>query len=344
MTQHRFRLLAAFAAVYVIWGSTYLAIRFAIETLPPFVMAGARFLLAGAVLYIWARWRGAARPSPVSWIPAFVVGALLLVGGNGGVVWAEQRVPSGLTALLVATQPFWIVLFDWLRPAGSRPSGAVVAGLVFGFIGAGLLVSPSDLVGAGRVDPLGAVVLTIACVSWAAGSLYTARGVRGPGSAILSIGMQMLAGGLLFLVLATLVGEWPRLDPATVSTKSILAFLYLVFFGALIGYSAYIYLLRHTAPARASTYAYVNPVIAVFLGWALGGEPLTGRVVLAMLAIVGAVAMITRHRPASGQDTPPRRGTTHAAEAASAVTPAPPGPAAAPVSPALRARRLPAKT
>src|SRR5439155_25187108 len=233
MTQHRFRLLAAFLAIYVIWGSTYLGIRFAIETLPPFLMAGARLLLAGAVLYVWARRRGAAQPSRVHWITAAVVGSLLLIGGNGGVVWAEQRVPSGLTALLIAIEPAWIVLLDWLRPGGSRPSGTVAAGLLLGFVGVGLLVSPLDLIGGGRVDPVGAVVVILASFTWAVGSLYTARGARLPASPMLATGMEMLVGGALLLVLGSLAGEWSRFTPSAVSLRSVIALLYLPVFGAI---------------------------------------------------------------------------------------------------------------
>lgn len=299
MSERRFRLLASFLAVYVIWGSTYLAIRFAIETLPPFIMAGARFVVAGAILFLWAWWRGAPTPTRANWIAAAVVGALLLVGGNGGVVWAEQRVASGLTALLVATEPAWVVVFDWLRPGGQRPGFLVVAGLLAGFAGVGLLVSPSDFIGGGQVDPAGAIVLMLATVAWAAGSLYTARGAPLPRSPMMATGMQMLAGGTFLFLLGTASGEWGRLDIAAVSLKSVLALLYLLVFGAIVGFTAYVYLLRNTTPARASTYAYVNPGIAVLLGWLFAGETLSPRVLLATLTIIAAVALITRQQPAS---------------------------------------------
>jgi len=300
MSQNRLRLVLAFLAVYLIWGSTYLGIRFAIETLPPFLMAGTRFLVAGSVLYLWARRKGAAAPSGVNWITAGVVGTLLLIGGNGGVVWAETRVASGLAALLIATEPFWIVLLDWLRPGGRRPGLAVAAGLLFGFIGVGLLVSPFDLIGGGRVDALGAAAVVLASLSWAIGSLYTARGARLPASPTLATGMEMLIGGALFFPLSAATGEWAKFSLAAVSLKSALALLYLIVFGAIVAFTAYVYLLKNTTPARASTYAYVNPVIAVLLGWAFGGEAVTGRVVLAAAAIIAAVAVITRQQ-AGGQ-------------------------------------------
>jgi drug/metabolite transporter (DMT)-like permease len=296
MSVGRFRLLAAFLAVYIIWGSTYLGIRFAIETIPPFLMAGARFLIAGAVLYLWARRRGAPAPTRVQWLVAGIVGTLLLIGGNGGVVWAEQRVPSGLTALLIATEPFWIVVLDWLRPGGTRPTAGVVAGLLCGFVGVGLLVSPLDLIGGGRVDPIGALAVILASLSWAIGSLYTARGARLPSSPMLTTGMEMLIGGVLFFVLGGALGEWSRFSPAAVSLKSVVALLYLLVFGAIMGFTAYMYLLKHAPPARVSTYAYVNPVIAVFLGWAMAHESVNGRVLLAAAAIVSAVMLITRHQ------------------------------------------------
>jgi drug/metabolite transporter (DMT)-like permease len=319
MTQNRLRLVFAFLAVYLIWGSTYLGIRFAIETLPPFLMAGTRFVTAGSVLYWWARRTGAAAPSGVNWMAAGVVGTLLLIGGNGGVVWAETRVASGLAALLIATEPFWIVLLDWLRPGGRRPGLAVAAGLLFGFIGVGLLVSPFDLIGGGRVDALGAGAVVLASLCWAMGSLYTARGARLPASPMLATGMEMLIGGALFFPLSAATGEWATFSLAAVSLKSALALLYLTVFGAIVAFTAYVYLLQNTTPARASTYAYVNPVIAVILGWAFGGEAITSRVALAAAAIIAAVVVITRHQaggPVSAPPLPARSAGTPARPAA----------------------------
>lgn len=288
-------LVLAFAAVYLIWGSTYLAIRVAIETLPPFLMAGARFLIAGALLYAWMRRRGAPPPAPHHWRAAAVVGGLLLVGGNGGVVWAEQTVPSGLAALLVATVPLWIVLLDWLRPHGPRPTLALVAGLVAGFAGVAMLIGPGRFAGGAQVDPLGGAVLLLASVSWAAGSLQSRR-ARLPSSRFLAIAMEMLAGGALLLLAGTLVGEWGSLDLAHVSIRSWTALGYLIVFGSLGGFTAYLWLLATTTPARAATYAYVNPVVAVILGWALADEPVTPRVLLAAAVIISAVVIITTAR------------------------------------------------
>jgi len=291
-TPPRAKLLLAFAAVYLIWGSTYLAIRFAIETLPPFLMAGARFMVAGTILYAVARARGAKRPSRVHWITAFVVGALLLLGGNGGVVWAEQRVPSGVTALLVALVPCWMVLLDWARPGGSRPAAQVFIGLLLGLAGLTWLIGPDAIMGGGRVDLLGAAVLGFASLSWAAGSIYSRHSPM-PSEPLLSIGMQQLGGGVCLMVFALLVGDLGRLDLAAVSSRSALAVVYLIAFGSIIGFSAYMWLLRVSTPARASTYAYVNPIVAVLLGWALAGEALTARIAVAAAVIVAGVALIT---------------------------------------------------
>ena len=289
----RARLIAAFAAVYVIWGSTYLAIRFAVETLPPLLMASARFMLAGAIVLAWARLReGAAWPSRVEWRVGLIGGTLLLLGGNGGVSWAEQRVPSGIAALLVAVVPLWMVLLDWLRPGGARPRGAVFAGVGLGLAGLALLVGPDAIRSGSGTDAVGATVLILASLSWAAGSLYTKFAPRASSTTV-GTGTQMLAGGFALLVASVVAGEPARLDLAHASTASLVAFLYLLTFGSLIGFTAYVYLLAHTTAAKASTYAYVNPVVAVLLGWAIGHEPVTSRTVLAAAVILGGVAIIT---------------------------------------------------
>ncbi|UCG86699.1 MAG: EamA family transporter [Gemmatimonadota bacterium] len=293
MTAHsppKTRLVAAFAAVYLIWGSTYLAIRFAIDTMPPFTMAGVRFITAGGVLYVCLRARGVARPAPHHWRSALVIGALMLLGGNGGVVWAEQFVASGIAALLVTTVPFWVVLLAWVTGRG-RPSVLVVVGLLVGFCGVFLLVGPERVAGGARVDPVGALVLVLAAFAWAVGSLYSREAQQAP-SQPLATAMSMLAGGVLLLLAATVAGELSAVDLTDISPRSWVAFWYLVVFGALVAFSAYIWLMRSTTPARAATYAYVNPVVAVVLGWILAAEPLNPRVVIAAGVIVGAVALI----------------------------------------------------
>ena len=289
--EHRLRLLLAFAAVYLVWGSTYLAIRIAIETTPPFLMAAARFLVAGGLLYGWARLRGAPRPTGPEWRAAAIAGVLLLAGGNGGVVWAEQTVPSGLTALIVGAEPLWVVILDWLRPGGRRPALVTGLGLATGFVGVALLVAPQRG-GAASVNPAGAIVLTVAIISWAVGSIYS-RTAPAPASPLLGTGQKMLAGGAALAVLSLVAGEPSRLDLAGVSARSALALAYLIVVGAIVGFTAYLWLLRNTTLAKASTYAYVNPVVAVFLGWLILGEPLTARIMLAAGVIVTGVFLIS---------------------------------------------------
>jgi drug/metabolite transporter (DMT)-like permease len=292
----RTQLVAAFAAVYLIWGSTYLAIRIAVETLPPFLLAGARFLIAGTVLYGWMRLRGAERPTRRHWLAALVVGALLLAGGNGMVVWAEQVLPSSVAALLISAVPIWMTLLDWLRPGGSRPTGATFVGLALGFVGVALLFGPDALSGKlGGASLFSMGVLLLAGISWAAGSLYS-RGAPMPRVPLLGTGMEMIAGGVLLLVLGVVVGEPARLHPQAVALASVMALVYLIIFGSLVGFSAYIWLLRNTTTARASTYAYVNPVVAVFLGWAFLHESLSPRTLLAAAVIIGGVVVITTFR------------------------------------------------
>jgi drug/metabolite transporter (DMT)-like permease len=304
----------ALAAVYVIWGSTYLAIRFAIETLPPFLMAGSRYLIAGAVLYLWSRLRGAPRPSLTHWRSALIVGAFLLLVGNGGVVWAEQHVDSGLAALLISTEPLWIVLLVWLRPGGKKPGFRVTAGLVLGFIGLMLLVKPGF---GGSIPLFGVVALVLASLSWAWGSLWGQR-AKLPDSPLLTTGMQMLSGGALLFLASVLTGEPGRFELAQVSAKSLLALGYLVVFGAIVAFTAYVWLMRVASPVLVSTYAYVNPVVAVLLGWAFAGEPLTTGTLIAAAVILTGVALITSAQGGhpKGEKALAREGKTDAWEAA----------------------------
>lgn len=292
MNSPQFRVAAAFLAVYLIWGSTYVAIRFAIESLPSFLMAGVRYLIAGAVVYAWGTARTSERPSGRQWASAFLLGALFFLGGNGAVVWAESSVPSGLTSLLIATMPLWVVLLDWLRPGGSRPSSVVMLGMAFGFAGVVFLVPPIRTGGPAMVDPTGAVVLVLGAFSWALGAVYS-RGAEMPRSLLLATGMEMIAGGILLTLAGMIGGELRDVHLAAISTRSLLAFVYLVVFGSIVAFNAFAYLLEVSTPSRVSTYAYVNPVVAVILGWALADEALTARTILGAAAIVGAVAMVT---------------------------------------------------
>jgi drug/metabolite transporter (DMT)-like permease len=260
------------------------------------MMAGARFIVAGSVLYGWNRWRGMPAPTPLQWRSATIIGALLLLVGNGGVTWAEQMIPSGVTALLISTSPIWFVVLDWLWFGAARPTGKVVAGLALGLAGVVWLIGPDRILHGGGFPLSGILVLLLATISWAAGSLYSRRASL-PASPFMATAMEMIGGGVLLLAASALTGEPWRLDPSTVALKSLLAVGYLAVFGSLVGFTAYVWLLRVVSPARVSTYAFVNPVIAVFLGWTLGGEEFTARMGLAALIIVGGVVLIVM-RPA----------------------------------------------
>ena len=293
MSHSKTRLVAAFAAVYVLWGSTYLAIRFGVETIPPFLMAGTRHLAAGLLLYGWMRARGTPRPSRSEWVSAVFIGGLMLLGGNGLVTWAEQRVPSGLAALIVASVPIWMAVFAGVEQR-RRPAAFVIAGLALGLTGIAVLVVPGRFGGGEHVDPLGAAALLTAALSWSAGSLLSRR-VKLPASTIMATSMEMLGGGTLLWIVGLLFGEGSRLQLSAISLKSALSLGYLIVFGSLLGFTAYVWLLKATTPARVSTYAYVNPVVAVLLGTLLAGESLTLRIGIAAVGIVAAVALIIRH-------------------------------------------------
>lgn len=278
-------------SVYIVWGSTYLAIRFAVQTMPPFLMAGARFLIAGTVLFVFLRWRGVVAPSEREWRSAAIIGLLLLLGGNGGVVWAEQRVASGHAALLVGATPLWMVLIDMLRPGGQRPGRLAIMGVLVGFAGVILLIGPGAS-SADRIDPLGAAALILATVCWAVGSLYSRRAALPP-SPLLGTSMEMLIGGLGLLTFGTLAGEWGRLNLEAISRESWWGWAYLVVFGSWVGFGSYTWLLRVAPTSLVSTYAYVNPIVAVLIGNWLANETLTPRTLIAAAIIVGSVALST---------------------------------------------------
>jgi drug/metabolite transporter (DMT)-like permease len=287
------KVLAAFAAVYVLWGSTYLGIRFSIETLPPFLTQGVRFSLAGLVMYAWARWRGAPPPTRREWGGSAITGGLLFLGGTGAVVWAEHFIPSGVAALIVATEPISFVLMEAMRRR-RMPRGLVFAGLALGLAGLAILVGPGSILGSERFHLGASAVLVLGTFAWAGGSLFS-RGSRLPASPVMATATTLLCGGAMLAALGLAAGELSRFDPSAVSTRSILATVYLFIFGSIVGFSAYLWLLRVASASRVSTYAYVNPIVAVFLGWALAGEALTSRVLLAAIVIVGAVVLIIRY-------------------------------------------------
>jgi len=299
-------LIAAFAAVYIFWGSTYLAIKYAIETMPPFIMAGSRFMFAGGVLYLLALIsKDYERPTWKHWRTSLIVGTLLLLGGNGGVVFAEKYISSSLAALLVATEPFWIVILSWLWLSGGKPSRPVVLGLILGFVGVALLVvgQGAGHGGAGAYYQIAATVaIILAALSWAAGSIYGLR-AQTPRSSLLTAGMQMLSGGAVLMLASVPKGEWSTFSISSVSTNSWFALVYLVVVGSLIGFTAYSWLLKNAQPSTVATYAYVNPVIAVVLGWLIAGETLTGQMMLGAGFVVSSVVLVTmRNGPAEEKE------------------------------------------
>jgi drug/metabolite transporter (DMT)-like permease len=289
-------LVAAFAAIYIFWGSTYLAIKYAIETLPPFLMAGSRFFIAGSILFLWARLsKDYETPKWEHWRTSIIVGTLLLLGGNGCVVFAQHYISSSLAALLVATEPLWIVLLGWFWLKGQRPNWKVALGLLLGFAGVWMLISGRPSV-AGSANGWGQwlaiLAVMVGAFSWAAGSIYGLRG-SAPKSSILTAGMQMLSGSVSLLIVGAVRSEWSTFDPSAVSTNSLLGLAYLIIFGSLVAFTAYSWLLKNARPSMVATYAYVNPVIAVILGWLIAGESMTGQMLFGAGIVVASVMLIT---------------------------------------------------
>ena len=284
---------SALIVVYLIWGSTYLAIRYAVETTPPFLMAAVRFIISGGFLYALRRFKGDPRPEAVEWRSAAIIGIFLLVGGNGGVAWAEQFVTSSLAALLVATVPLWMVLIDTFRPAGKRPGLMAIGGIMIGFVGVVLLIG-SAAGGADTENFSGAVALILASLSWATGSIYS-KSARLPPSQLLGTGMQMLAGGVALMLLAIVRGEWSGFELAAVSPRSALALAYLTVIGS-SAFVAYVWLLRVAPTPLVATYAYVNPLVAVLLGYFLAQEPMTVSSLFAAGLIIGSVMLVSTPR------------------------------------------------
>lgn len=286
----RFKLVSAFAAVYLIWGSSYLAIVWGLESVPPFLLGAARFITAGAVLFAIAAARGGAAFTRRQVLNAAVVGALLPFAGNGALIWAQQRIPSGIAALIVATVPLWMVVIQ-AAVEHLRPGRQIWTGVGLGIVGLGILVSSGGGI-AGSVHVPSALILCAGSIAWAWGSIYS-RSADLPASGLASAALTMVAAGVFFTVTALLAGEHRGFSVQDVSLRSIIGLAYLSIFGSVIAYSAYIWLLQAESPARVGTYAYVNPVIAVLLGWAFLGEPITLRTMIAAAVILAAVVLIT---------------------------------------------------
>lgn len=291
MTSGRLTLVAAFAAIYLIWGSTYLAIVFAIESMPPLLMLAGRFGVAGAIVFAWAIWKGIPVPSGEEWRNAAIVGTLTLAAGTGAVAWAEQWVPSGVAALLVTTVPIWMVLLEWRWKGGSRPAPPVWWGLGLGLVGIVLLVNPAEAALGGSQQVFGMLAILVAAITFSVGAIL-GRDLALPSRPLMSTAAQMLTGGLALGLAGIIRGE--TVSWGTISGTSWAAWAYLMVFGSIIAYGSFVWLMKNAKPAHVSTYAYVNPVVAVLLGWLLGGETFTGMMLFAVALLLTAVLLITR--------------------------------------------------
>jgi drug/metabolite transporter (DMT)-like permease len=295
---HRGQVWLGMLVLYFVWGSTYLGIAYAVETIPPFLMAASRFALAGLVLLTWSivRSRGEfVAPSRREWRDSAIVGALLLGGGMGAVAWGEQTIPSGIAALIIGLMPVWVAVLGRVF-LGERLPGIAIAGIVIGFAGVGILVAPTIAGESGSLNPLGLVALLISPISWSAGSLFASHRATLPKQPLVATGLQMVTGAAVLSVMALLAGEPARFDPAAVSRDSLVALAYLTIIGSLLAFTVYGWLLRVAPLPFIATYAYVNPVVAVILGTAIREEPLDPRTLVAGAVIVGAVALIVTAR------------------------------------------------
>jgi drug/metabolite transporter (DMT)-like permease len=301
--------VVAFASIYIIWGSTYLGIRVAVETIPPFFMGAGRFLLAGSLLMLLVRGRGAPKPTARQWRDNAIIGTFLLLGGNGFVSWAEQTLNSGFTALIIGIQPVFMVLTEWAWRGGVRPTKTTFIGLLLGFAGVAYLAAPWENAATTNVNLPAVLLVLLACTSWAFGSIRS-RHVKNPAPPFLASSMQMLGGSAALFVGGVIHGEFSTFNFSAISAHSIGAFFYLALVGSLVGFSTFVWLMKHTTPARVSTYAYVNPVVAVFLGWLILDEPITPRTLLAAAIIIAAVVIVTTQKsrmPATpAEPLPPR--------------------------------------
>lgn len=289
------RIWTALIALYIVWGSTYLAIRYAVETIPPFMQAGLRFAVSGAILVIWRKAAGDPFPTRNQWKSTAIIGILLLLGGNGLVSFAEQRIASGIAALIVGTVPLWLVLIEALRPGGVKPGWQALIGLLVGFGGIYLLVGPSLSTGLLQFDLIGTLAVIAASFIWSIGSIYS-RGADMPKSSLMATGAEMLTGSLALFLVSAAAGEWRGFQFSDVSSSSWLGLAYLITFGSLIGFASYGWLLQNAPVSLVATYAYVNPLVAVFLGNLFLQEALTGRILAAAGIIIGSVIFINSAR------------------------------------------------
>lgn len=302
-------IIAGFATIYLLWGSTYLGIKIAVETLPPFLMASARFFLAGIIVTAWIAFTSGFRATRRQWIDNSLIGGLLLLGGNGLVSWAEQKIPSGVSTLVVSLGPLFIVLLDWAvfklsrdKSRGTRPTWATFVGVGLGIVGLVVLVAPNLGEGKSQLDPWRVGGLVLACFSWSVGSIYT-RYARTPAEPFTAAAIQMLTGSVWLIVVSVLMGEPGHFALSAVSGRSLFAWGYLIVAGSLVGFTTFVWLMKHCTPARVSTFAYVNPVVAVFLGWMMANETIGGSMLFAAAIIIAGVAIITASK--SKKPAPP---------------------------------------
>lgn len=295
---NKIRIILAFLTIYLIWGSTYIAIKFALESFPPFLMGASRFFTAGILMCGWMLFRGAALPKRSHILPTLTLGCLLLVVGSMGVVLAEKTVPSGMVSLLVAMVPVFIVLLQWLKPQGIKPTKRVILGLITGVSGLVFLIEPQKFAGAESIDLVGVSFVLLGCLGSAAGAIYS-RSAHLPDSQQLAAGMEMLFAGLVLFICSACAGEFKpsALAQLHISLVSGLSWLYLMVFGSMLAFSVYIWLLKQVNPAHVSTYAYVNPVVAIFLGWWLAGETISMQTFIGAGVILAAVWLITQSGP-----------------------------------------------
>ncbi len=292
----------ALIALYIVWGSTYLGIKIAIETIPPFFHAAIRFFVSGLILIIWQKAAGHPLPTRRQWISTAIIGTLLLLGGNGLVSWAEQFIPSGIAALIIGSVPMFLVIAEAIRPNGVKPTWVTILGLLIGFVGIFILVGPSEVSGSNeKLDTLGVIALLSACALWAAGSVYS-KSADLPKSSLMTTGAEMLMGSLSLIIVSLLTGELNGWQVSEVSSRSLYGLTYLILIGSLVGFGSYVWLLQNAPISLVATYAYVNPIVAVLLGNWLGDEPLEPRIWIATMIIIGSVIFINNSRPGAKKE------------------------------------------
>ena len=296
----------ALATIYLTWGSTYLAIRIAVETMPPFAMAAIRFIIAGTLLYVFLRCRGATKPTLRQWIDNSIIGTLLLLGGNALVGWAEQFIVSSVAALLIGVGPLFISLTEWAWPGGERPTRLTIVALLLGLFGVAWLAAPWESQSEGGLSQIGVIAILSACAFWSIGAIYS-RHTKNGASPFMSAALQMLGGCPAIIFVGLLCGDFQRFDASQVSTSSCWAVIYLIFIGSLVGFSSFVWLMKNVSPALASTNAFVNPLVAVVIGWWILDEPLTARTLTATAIIITAVAIISLQKKKHSDVVPPRK-------------------------------------